>query len=98
QVLEETYQHYYSSMKHDLYTALSEKVKQLDSSINVFTDSLANMRDRSGIYSLISPARQNVMSGEMKGGGKGYGRAMEEIQNIESIKDQLVADRAHYIS
>jgi uncharacterized protein involved in exopolysaccharide biosynthesis len=23
---------------------------------------------------------------------------MEEIQNIESIKDQLVADRAHYIS
>lgn len=98
QVLEETYQHYYKSMKHDLYTAVSEKVKQLDSSINVFTDSLANMRDRSGIYGLISPARQNVISGEMKGGGKGYGRAMEEIQNIESIKDQLVADRAHYIS
>ena len=56
------------------------------------------MRDRYGIYSLISPARQNLIYGEMKGGGKGYGRGIEEIQNIEAIKDQLVADRAHYIS
>jgi len=98
QVLEETYQHYYTSMKQDLYTAVNDKVKQLDSSINVLTDSLANMRDRYGIYSLISPARQNLIYGEMKGGGKGYGRGIEEIQNIEAIKDQLVADRAHYIS
>ena len=56
------------------------------------------MRDRYGIYSLISPARRDMVGGEMKGGGKGYGKAIEQIQNIESIKDQLVTDRAHYIS
>jgi uncharacterized protein involved in exopolysaccharide biosynthesis len=56
------------------------------------------MRDQYGIYSIISPSRQNMLVSELKGGGKGYGRAIEELQNIESIKDQLVADRAHYIS
>ncbi len=97
-VLEETYRHYYTAVKTSIYTSINDKVTQLDSAINVLTDSLANMRDRYGIYSLISPARREVMAGEMKGGGKGYGRAVEQIQNVESIKDQLVTDRAHYIS
>ena len=98
QVLEELFRHYYTSMKEGMEASIHNKVTQLDSSINVLTDSLAGMRDRYGIYSIISPARQNVMSGDMKGGGKGYGKAIEEIQNIESVKDQLVTDRAHYIS
>ena len=98
QVLEETYRAYYNQMKDGLYIAISDKVKQLDTTINTMTDSLAGMRDRSGIYGLISPARQNIITGDVKGGGKGYGKAMEEIQNVESIKDQMVSDRAHYIS
>jgi len=36
------------------------------------------------------------MNGDMKGGGKGYGKAIEEIQNIESIKDQLVSERGAF--
>jgi len=98
QVLEETFRHYYTSMKKGMSTSISMKVKQLDSSINMLTDSLATMRDKYGIYSIISPGRQNVISGDIKGGGKGYGKGVEEIQNIESIKDELVTDRAHYIS
>jgi uncharacterized protein involved in exopolysaccharide biosynthesis len=98
QVLEETYRSYYTSMKDNMASAIAAKKLELDSSINIYTDSLANMRDRHGIYSLISPARQNVLVSEIKGGGKGYGRAIEEIQNIEAIKDQLVYDRAQYIS
>lgn len=97
-VLEETYRQYYTYIKNGIYTSINDQVIKLDSSINSLTDTLANMRDQYGIYSIISPARQNVIVGEVKGGGKGYGRAIEEIQNIESIKDQLVADRAHYIS
>jgi uncharacterized protein involved in exopolysaccharide biosynthesis len=97
-VLEETYRHYYTYMKEGINKSISAKVLQLDSAINVLTDTLANMRDRHGIYSIISPGRQNVISGDIKGGGKGFGRAIEELQNIESVKDQLVTDRAHYIS
>ncbi|MFI5195541.1 MAG: Wzz/FepE/Etk N-terminal domain-containing protein [Chitinophagales bacterium] len=98
QVLEETYRHYYESMRNSISTSINDKLKQLNQAIDSLTDSLSAMRDRYGIYSIISPARENVVSGEIKGGGKGFGRAIEQIQNIESIKDQLVTDRAHYIS
>ena len=97
-VLEETYRHYYTAIKENIYTAINDKVSQLDSSINSLTDSLAGLRDKYGIYSLISPARQDIINGDIKSSGKGYGKALEQVQNIESIKDQLVIDRAHYIS
>ena len=97
-VLEETYRHYYTAMKEDMVKAIADKVKQLDSTINTLTDTLAQIRDKYNIYSLISPGREGLITGEIKGGGNGMGRAVEEIQNIESIKDQLVADRARYIS
>ncbi len=97
QVLEQTYRHYYTSMKNGMIMSISSKVKQLDSTIESMTDTLANLRDQYGIYSIISPARQNVINSDVKG-GKGYGKALEQVQNIESVKDQLVTDRAHYIS
>jgi hypothetical protein len=82
QVLEETFRHYYTSMKEGMSKSISDKVTQLDSSINTYTDTLATMRDKYGIYSLLSPSRQNT-GGEIKGGGgKGFGKAIEEIQNI----------------
>jgi len=97
-VLEETYRHYYTAMKENIITSINQKLHQVDSSISILTDSLAVIRDKYGIYSIISPARQNVITGDIHGSGKGFGKAVEEIQNIESIKDQLVTDRAHYIS
>ncbi len=97
-VLEEAYRSYFTSPKNDVYTSINNKVQELNRSIDSLTDTLGAMRDRYGIYSIVSPTRQNVISGDMKGGGKGFGVAIEQIQNIESIKDQLVSDRAHYIS
>ena len=64
----------------------------------MLTDSLAAMRDHYGIYAILSPNRASIVPNDMKGSGKGYGRAIEEIQNVEATKDQLVGDRAHYVS
>ena len=97
-VLEETYRHYYTATKENIISSIKDKLVQVDSSIAALTDTLAQMRDSYGIYSILSPGREHAISGDMKGGGKGYGRAIEEIQNVESIKDQLVTDRAHYLS
>ncbi len=97
-ILEEYYRYYYTNVKTGIYKSIADQKVKLDSAIASLTDTLANLRDQHGIYALISPARKDLISGELKGGGKGYGRAIEEIQNIESVKDQLVADRAHYIS
>lgn len=96
-VLEESFRHYYTSMKEGMTVAISQKIKTLDSAVAAYTDTLAQMRDRYGVYNIMSPARQNLINGEVHG-GKGMGMAMEQIQNIESVKDQLVADRAHYVS
>jgi uncharacterized protein involved in exopolysaccharide biosynthesis len=97
-VLDDIYKHYYTSMHHDMMQSLKSRVSAMDSSINALTDTLAAMRDKYGIYSIISPSRQNVISGDVKTAGKGSGMAVEQIQNVESVKDELVTDRAHYIS
>jgi len=95
--VEESFRAYYTNMKMGMYQSIADKVKEMDSSINIYSDSLANMRDRYGIYSIISPARANVIVSDVKP-GKGLGKGIEQIQNIESIKDQLVTDRAKYYS
>ncbi len=94
----EVFRDIYTTVKTGIVTSINKQVQQLDSSIKVYTDSLTNMREKYGVYSVINPARQNMMSGEAKGSGANYARGMEEVQNIESIKDQLVMDRAHDIS
>ncbi len=98
-VLEETYRSYITYMKNGIYTSIETQKKSLDRQIDSLTNELAYKREEYGIYSIISPGRPNVINSEIKSNGKpGFGRALEVIQNIESVKDQLVADRAHYIS
>jgi LPS O-antigen subunit length determinant protein (WzzB/FepE family) len=96
--IEQIFRGYYIDQRNRMIAVLNAQVATMDSSINVLTDSLANMRDRYGIYSIINPARENLQVSDVKGGGAGFGRGIEEIQNIESVKDQLVIDRTKFIS
>ena len=67
--------------------------------IVVLTDSLAELREQYAIYDIISPSRHNIMLSRMEYNGKpGFAKGMEQIQNIESMKDQLVSDRAKQYS
>ena len=98
-VIGNMYSEYFNTLRDHARQSLKMKVQQLDSVIASMTDSLAGMRDRYGIYEIISPNRKNMMgNGAMHGGGTGYGRAIEELQNLESIKDKMVEDRANNIS
>ena len=97
-VLEETYRHFYTAAKDGMIRSITDQLVHVDSSVNALTDSLAELREKYGIYNIISPNRQNTGTGEVHGSGKGLGRAMEQLQNVEAVKDQLVTDRAHYIS
>ena len=98
-IIDEIYTGYYNSLRNNARHTLEGRMQQTDSIIAKLTDSLAAMRDRHHIYDIISPSRQGVMAGQMShGGGPGYGRAIEEIQNIEATKDQIVTDRARFVS
>jgi uncharacterized protein involved in exopolysaccharide biosynthesis len=97
--IEEHFRGYYNNMKYGLYTNIKDKVHQEDSMVSALTDTLAALREQYGIYDIISPSRNNLMMSAMKPSGKAnYGRGMEQIQNIESLKDQLVTDRARHMT
>jgi uncharacterized protein involved in exopolysaccharide biosynthesis len=95
QLLEANLHGFYNEMRQSIYATLSSKIHSQDSAINTLTDSLAALRDKYGIYDIISPARYNIMLSSIKNNGnKGFGRGIEEVQNVEAMKDQLVSDRA----
>jgi capsular polysaccharide biosynthesis protein len=94
-VLDSVFSAYYKDMRQGMYQSIVDKVHEEDSSINALTDTLTNLRALYGINDIISPSRNNLMLSSMKESGKpNYGRGVELIQNTESLKDQLVADRA----
>jgi LPS O-antigen subunit length determinant protein (WzzB/FepE family) len=98
-VLEEMYRRYYSSIRQGIYNSIYNKLQDIDSQVTALTDTLAGLRDKYKIYSIISPDRQTIESSDVKGtGGSGYGWAIEQVQNIEAVKDRLVSDRAKYVS
>ncbi len=98
-IIDEIYTGYYNALRNNARRTLLGRMQQTDSIIAGLTDSLAAMRDRYHIYDIISPSRQNATTGQLAhGGGPGYGRAIEEIQNIEATKDQVVMDRARFVS
>lgn len=96
---EEIFRGFYVHMRNKVHTSINEKIQEMDSTINTLTDTLANLRNQYGIYDIIAPGRMNVISGNIKSNGGGnFGKGVEQIQNVESIKDQLVTDRARYFS
>lgn len=97
--IEQIFRSYYVGQRRKLTNALSIKLAEIDSSIVVLTDSLAKLRDQYKIYDLVNPARKNLVSSSIhSNGASNFGWALEQVQNLESVKDQLVTDRAKYIS
>ncbi len=94
-VLESTFGNYYRDMRKGMYMSIVDNIHREDSTIDALTDSLSALREQYGIYDIISPARNNIMLSPMKDNGhKNYGKGIELVQNIESLKDQIVSDRA----
>lgn len=92
------FDNYYAGIRGHVQLSLQSKVSELDSAINSMTDTLAALRDQYKLYDIVSPSRRTIMSANIHGGGPGFGKGLEQIQNVESIKDQLVTDRAQYVS
>lgn len=95
-VLEKEFNGFYYDMRTQMLMAVKHKVAEEDSTIKKLTDSLVHMRDQYQIYDIISPARHNIMVSSNSGSkaGKNMGRGLEEIQNVEAIKDEIVSDMA----
>lgn len=99
-VLEKSLRNFYNDIRASMYNSIANKIKEEDSVILALTDTLTVLREKYGIYDVISPSRYNIMltSGMKPNGKEGFARGLELIQNYESVKDQLVTDRSRHIS
>ncbi len=94
-VIEENFHKYISGLRLNARNAVRNRIAQSDSTIRVLTDSLVALRERTGIYEIISPNRYGLTMGTVRSTDA---RAIEEIQNLEAIKDQNVIDRSRYLA
>jgi hypothetical protein len=99
ELLEQQLRGFYNEMRRSIHATIAGRIREEDSTINALTDSLAILREQYGIYDIISPARYNIMLSAMKDNGKpGFARGIELVQNVESLKDQIVSDRAKHVT
>lgn len=96
--IEQAYRSFYNTRRTNIFASLTKKYAEQDSMINVFTDTLAKIRDRTGIYDLVSPNRNNIINGTINPRGVASGRDIEVIQNIEALKDGMVIDQSRIAS
>ncbi len=98
-LLEKNLRGFYNGMRRNMYLSILNKIHEEDSAVVVLTDTLVKLRNQYGIYDIISPSRYNTILGAMKENGHaGFANGVEQVQNIESVKDELVGDRAKHIS
>lgn len=98
-LLEFSLRNFYNGMRKNMCVSIMNKIAQEDSAIALLTDSLITLREKYEIYDIISPSRYNIMLSSIKGNGKkGFARGIELVQNVESIKDEIVGDRAKHLS
>lgn len=87
----------YKTINVQLALAIDNRADSIQQQLTVYTDSLVNMRVRYNIYDLIAPGRKS-QNYTPRSSGADYARGLEEIQNVEEVKDKLSMDKAKYLS
>jgi hypothetical protein len=88
----------YEHVNTQLAAAIDNRKDSISEQLTFYTDSLVQLRVKYGIYEIVSPGRSNLMTGSAKGSGLNYAIGLEEIQNVEELKDKLAMNRAKYLS
>lgn len=98
-VLDNSLRGFYNDTRMSMYRSITNKLHEEDSAVAALTDSLVRLRDKYGIYDIVSPARSNIIVSQVKHSGKpDFAEGLETVQNLESIKDQTVSNRAWHIA
>lgn len=88
----------YMNINKQLAYAIDLRRDSLKNELNRITDSLVATRVKFGVYDILAPGRKNITSYTTRGSGEAYARGIEEVQNLEELKDRLAMDNAKYLS
>jgi hypothetical protein len=91
--MQDQFRSYYVNSAQGISQALAVRMLYQDTMIGKLTDSLVAMREKFNIYEIISPSRK----GDTKTSSRNA-RGIEEVQNVEEMKDRYVMDKAKYES
>jgi hypothetical protein len=91
EAIQDNFRSYYVNSSKGISDALNVRMLSMDSTIALLTDSLVNMRNKYGIFDIISPSRKSDVSVNSTNA-----RGIEEIQTVEELKDKMVMEKANY--
>ncbi|MEI8280742.1 MAG: hypothetical protein WCG87_13370, partial [Bacteroidota bacterium] len=98
-LIEKSLRGFYNSMREDMYQSIIKKANDDELIITKLTDSLVKLRQQYHIFDMLSPSRGNIiMSSQKENGNPDFARGLEMIQNLESVKDELVSDRTRHLT
>jgi LPS O-antigen subunit length determinant protein (WzzB/FepE family) len=97
-LLEQGLRGFYNDVRLNMYQSIMSKVHEEDSAVNSLTDTLVALRKKYEVYDIVSPSRSNIISGGIRYNGKAdFAEGLELVQNMESLKDQMVSNRTWHL-
>lgn len=96
--IEEMFRNYFLTTNKDITNSLSLKAASLRDTITILDDSIKAIRARIGNYSQLLPQRGNSIAAATTTGSAEAAASLEQLQELTTLKDQLVKDIAGYHS
>lgn len=89
---------FFSQTKKQFVAGLQQNIARIDEQINRTNDSITNLRNQYQLFSSLLPARGKALQSQTAGGNPEKAKGLELLQKATSLKDQLIQDRAEYVS
>lgn len=98
--LEEKFVNYFKHSNKQVADAVAGELKYLNSDIDSLTQVILNLKAEHNLNGYLLPTRGTALAGSNVGNNLSASQsaALEQINNLTQIKDQLSADQARYIS
>ncbi len=89
--LQEKIRGYYANGQKGMAMVIRARIQSTDSILAKYTDSLIALREKYGVYDILSPSRKSEVKSTSRNAA-----GIELVQNLEELKDKYVIDRAKY--
>ncbi len=96
--IEDTYRQFFIESNKDILKALKTKTAGMDTLLLQLEDSIQTLRAQYGIYNQLLPLRGTALATAPQAATAQQAAGMEQLQQLTSLKDQLIADRANFHS
>ena len=96
--IEQLTRDFYKDANTRIANAIDNRADSISKQLVFYTDSLIKMRVKYNFYDIVSPGRSNLMLSAGRGSGLNYAKGLEEVQNLEEIKDKLAVSKARYMT